>query len=129
MNLRKLLTDLTREKMSLNDFVVENHVTPTLTGNGNYDNQTLNITKPGYYPIGIVGFHQGGTLSSYLHTYAMFLQNQAIGSGQIYYNRRVVGYSGSSTLNATITFKVLWAKLGGVLTNLRNAIFSKEVAI
>lgn len=111
MNVRKIITKLLTDKT--NGYVVESHTTATLTGNGNYDGQILEITKAGYYPIGVVGFSQHGTLSSYLHVFAMFVRNQAVGSGEIYYNRRVIGYSGSSTLSATITFYVLWAKMGG----------------
>ena len=96
--------------ITLDDMVIETHTTPTLTGNGNYDNQILHITKADYYPIGIVGFQEGGSLSSYLHVFAMFLKNQTSGAADISYNRRVTGYSGSSTLSATITFYVLWIK-------------------
>ena len=91
-------------------FVVEQHTTATLTGNGNYDNQILGITKAGYYPVGVVGFQQSGTLSSFLHVFAMFIKNPTVGSGEVSYNRRVIGYSGSSTLSTTVTFYVLWVK-------------------
>lgn len=89
-------------------FVVEQHETGTLTGNGAHDDEYITITKTGYYPVGIVGYEETGTLTSFLHLYATFITDATIGSGKIRFNRRVTGYSGSTTLSGKVIFSVLW---------------------
>lgn len=124
-NVRKLLTKLLTDKAS--GLVVENHETGNITSSHVQDAR-LPITKTGYMPIGIVGFNANGTLSSFANVYHWKLVNRVPGSCDIRYYSRITGYSGSTNPSYTIAFHVLWAKMGGVLTNLKNAIFSKEVA-
>ena len=118
MNVRKILTKLLTDKA--NGFVVEAYSKNSISVN-NYSQGTLDITKPGYYPIGVVGVLSS---SSYIVHATCYLSAKAIGSATINY---YVSNTSSSTRSTNITWYVLWAKMGGVLTNLRKVISRREV--
>ena len=101
---------LTQPTPVLADYEVESYLVDTITNTSAHGEQSYNISKPGYYPVSVVGWQCAGSLSSYLNLYQLRLSAQSVGSGTIGYSCRVTGYSGSTTPSVTITVSVLWRK-------------------
>lgn len=90
---------------------------------GKYTEGDLTITKPGYTPLGIVGYSSGSTI---VVLPQVVMRDPAVGSGRIHYVARSLQGSPSVQLQ----FNVLWIKLGGVLKsrifNVLGYLFNRE---
>lgn len=90
-------------------FVVESHSTSNFnvaaTG---YTDGTKDISKIGYYPVGIVGHSTHGSSSSFVTIVWEYIDNRANGSGTI--NFAVRGTRSSAITGMYIDFEVLWVK-------------------
>lgn len=71
----------------------------------------LDVSKSGYYPLGIVGYQSSGTNVSGINVYNMYLSDRAVGSCVLYYGLRNV-LSSSSITNGVLGFRVLWISVG-----------------
>ena len=95
-------------------FAVTNHsLSHAISANGN-GQIALNVTKSGYYPVGVIGYDIAGTMSTWLFPFKMGLTNKTTGSARIYCNLK---NTGSSASNGTMSISVLWITVGGVLLN------------
>ena len=70
---------------------------------------TKDITKAGYYPLGIVGYDIAGTASTWLMPFKLSLSSVTTGSATIYCNLRNLN-SGSGSSSGTMSVVVLWCK-------------------
>ena len=60
---------------------------------------TVNVTNPGYYPIGIVGWDSSGT--------GFYMSAASLGAASIYYN---ASNPHPNTITCYLTIRILWAK-------------------
>lgn len=95
--------------------VVEHTVSSDIDLNStSYVEKTATITKEGYTPVGIVGNHfengSGGSGSSYLYPYRLYLDDIQSGSATVKSMIRN-GYSSNAT-NVEFYVEVLWKKVG-----------------
>ena len=89
------------------DFVTENYevMESTSIAGGGKSNGTFNITKAGYYPVGVVGLNSPNT-SAFVPS-RVRLNAQSVGSGTISYEVRNVA---SSSVTGNFKVDVLWVK-------------------
>ena len=90
-------------------FIVSKHSTDTLSTDATTtaSSATLNISKSGYYPLGIVGVYLTGTNFMYVNLFNYYLSAQSNGSGTITYRYR---NNSTATFSGTIKFRALWVK-------------------
>ena len=81
----------------------------------NAKEDSINIEKTGYTPIGIGGFNFGGSGVSFLAPYRIRL----VGS-LAYYGIR--NYNNAQATGVTVTVRVLYVKRGGVVSRLLNLL-------
>ena len=88
-------------------FVTENYevMESTSIAGGGKSNGTFNITKAGYYPVGVVGLNSPNT-SAFVPS-RVRLNAQSVGSGTISYEVRNVA---SSSVTGNFKVDVLWVK-------------------
>ena len=89
------------------DFITENYevMESTTVSGGNKSNGEFNITKAGYYPVGVVGLNSPNT-SAFVPS-RVRLKAQSVGSGTISYEIRNVA---SSSVTGNFKVDVLWVK-------------------
>lgn len=104
------------KKTTYDDFVVTSHNSGTISnGNGGAAVKTINITKSGYYPLGIVGYtskstnHYNNTEMEPCITH-IYLSARNNGSGTIY-GRTFVSNNSAWTYSSEFTAYVLWVKV------------------
>ncbi len=117
LNVKKLLTKmLTWMNMPL--AVTSTSQTSTVSSGGAFS-VVKSVTKSGYYPVGIVGINMSGTNSGYGVPRSFFLDNVQNGSATV---TAYITNRGTSSNSWTVTFYVLWVKLGGVVKKLLSAL-------
>lgn len=106
--MEKLLTKL----IDASNFVVDSYKTAAFnvaaTG---YTSGTLQITKTGYKPVGIIGHTTHGSGSSFVSICTEYLSSAGAGTGDI--DWAVRGTRSSAISGMQLEFWVLWRKLGG----------------
>lgn len=96
--------------------VVQGHTTTISAASNSYGSSTFNISKQGYFPIGIVGHNvsngsgSGGTYAAF---YKLFLSSESADSATVTWGLRA---NGGAVNNCTLEVKVLWAKLCDALS-------------
>lgn len=82
----------------------------SVSGGATTSATTFNISKEGYYPLGIVGeYWSTGNNIMYANVFNKYLSTQEDGSGVITY--RIKNMASSSAITGTLVFKVLWIKI------------------
>jgi len=90
--------------------VVEAHTTDEITTGANTSRETTaSFTKPGYYPLGIVGYYpiwvSGQT--SLINFYLMYLSARSSGSTSVYYGLQ---NTGTGSVGYKLRFYILWVE-------------------
>lgn len=70
---------------------------------------TIDISKSGYTPLGIIGYNMTGTNHQGVNIVILDLTASGSGTGTITYRFRNLASSGTASIN--LTAKVLWAKI------------------
>lgn len=117
MLITKLLTRLV-ERTTLYTF--ESAATAVQLPASNSVGVSVDMTKSGYKFIGILGVHPDGTGNTNGFLYSFYKESDT--SVRLGFRNTT-----STARNYTVTVQGLYVKLGGVLTNLRNAVFPKGV--
>lgn len=87
--------------------VNESASTGSVTTNTDSGSKSFNISKAGYYPVGVVGWYMAGTNRAYQHIYMCYLSAQSSGAGTVSY--RFLNGS-ASAFSGTMHAIVLWVK-------------------
>ena len=102
------VTDLVVEEPNPDTkFVREKHTLSitSIPSGGTSSEQHETIQKPGYYPIGIVGWR---TMAGKVVFSRLEITSAAVGSATVYYNAYNAAGSASGALSATVD--ILWVK-------------------
>lgn len=108
LDVKKMLTNLAKCSV----FVVERKSVSfgNIPGNGSVT-RTLDVTKDGYEPLGIVGYGNTGNTGFYAYQMTVDLSNGR-------YIASIHARAVATANNSGMIFDVLYRKLGGVLHNL-----------
>lgn len=103
------VTDKLRTAPQTN-FINRSTISGSITVSANsYKEDTINGTKSGWYPIGIVGFNQSGTGTSWTNLVKNYISSASNGSVTAIFGFR--NYS-SSSVTITVDAHILWVKVG-----------------
>ena len=69
----------------------------------------LTISKPGYYPIGIVGWSASGASSGFITPGRLYTTDEAVGSCKVYWNFQ--NNADSQLTGQGFSVRILWYKV------------------
>ena len=113
LDVKELLTKITERLLPTNTYAYVSHDSSQMTTNANVNEEhTFSISKTGYYPLAIGGYHftwvSGET--SKLNMYSCYLSTRSDGAGTVFF---AVRNTGTAQTKWKMRVYVLWAKMGG----------------
>lgn len=70
---------------------------------------TINLSRTGYMPLGVIGWNVSGNGSTFCAVYRLYISGASSGSGTLNYSLRST--SSSTALDGTIYVRVLWMRV------------------
>lgn len=94
------------------NYVVETHIEPLTIAANAYVETTFTITKPGYFPLGIVGYRIGWVSgdTGKCNIYSVEMTDKSEGSVTVSY---AVYNTTSASVSMNLRVDILWAKVDG----------------
>lgn len=101
-------------------YVSDSYSTTGSIGKDSYQDFDFTITKNGYYPIGIIGYSFTGSGSTTVYPSRLFINTATEGRADVVLRAR--NTSTQSAASPTIQLRILWQKVGGVVSRLLSEI-------